>query len=512
MLWTDCIKLACRGIVFGVAVCAAVSGAVAAPADKQASFVIDGNSGEVLHSQNADEPRYPASLTKMMTLYVAFGEIAAGRMTANTMLTISVPCAGMAPSKIGLKVGERISLGNAMKAVVTKSANDMACAIAEAISGSEPAFARRMTKTARSIGMTATTFRNASGLPDPRQLTTARDMGTLGLRLRDDFPQQFSIFQLRSFSYGGKTYKSHNTLMRGFAGMDGIKTGYTRASGFNLVSSVRRDGKYVVGAVFGGVSASVRNAHMRVILFHALAKASTQRTRKSGPVLVAKARQAKPPPKPQVVGKAAPQQAPAKPVKAAPAARQAEVTQDPTIKIAKVKAVMVAGANAGASTAAPAKAAPTEKPRERPQFVTASATPRLDLNRNQAAAFGAPASTSSPSEPVRRPGTLNAQSAKLARSAANDAPAAKVAMPATGGYLIQVGSFGSAAEASRCLDDVRDKAGKLLQGRPSRTEQAQVGKRQVFRARFAQFDSAGATAACATLRQQKVDCLVLKGQ
>jgi len=513
MPWIDCIKHAGRGIVLGVAICAAVPCAIAAAAEKQASFVVDGNTGEILHAQNADEPRYPASLTKMMTLYVAFGEIAAGRMSDDTMLTVSVACASMAPSKIGLEVGERISLGNAMKAVVTKSANDMACAIAEAVSGSESEFARRMTKTARSIGMTATTFRNASGLPDPRQITTARDMGTLGLRLRDDFPQQYAIFQLRSFSYGGKTYKSHNTLMNGFAGMDGIKTGYTRASGFNLVSSVQRDGKYVVGAVFGGVSASVRNAHMRVILFHALAKASTQRTRKSAPVLVARAQPAKPP-KPQLAAKSAPPATAAKPVKVQPApSAQAEAAPaaDPAIKIAKVKAVMVAGANAAPPPSAPAVT--TEAPRQRPQFVTASATPRLDLNRNQPAALGAPAAPNAPSEAVRRPGTLNAQSAALAKPAAAVGDAApRVATAAAGDYLIQVGSFGSAAEASRHIDSVRDKAAKLLKDRPSRTEQAQVGQRQVYRARFAQFDSAGATAACATLRQQKVDCMVLKGQ
>ncbi len=518
--WTDRPRDVSRAFALVLAVIAVVPSAVAAPADKQASFVIDGNSGAILHAQNADEPRYPASLTKMMTLYLAFEEIAAGRMNDDTMLTMSVACAAMAPSKIGLEVGERMSLGNAMKAVVTKSANDMACAIAEAVAGSEAAFARRMTKRARDIGMSATTFRNASGLPDPRQITTARDMATLGLRLRENFPQQYSIFQLRSFSYGGKTYRSHNTLMKGFAGMDGIKTGYTRASGFNLVSSVQRDGKYVVGAVFGGVSASVRNAHMRVILFHALAKASTEKTRKTAPVLVARAKPVKAPsPQPAEQTEAARQ-----PAVAAPKSVPETPASNPAIKIAKVKAVMVAGAAANAQPQSPAASDQAVKPRPRPQFVTASAAPRLGMTQAKPAAAEAPtapavASQPAPSDVARRPGTLDAQTTAMtsaAKSTPAVAPSAQptkvAAVAGQGDYLIQVGAFATADEAKKHLDTVRGRAAKLLKDRPSRAEQAQVGQRQVYRARFAQFDSAGANAACTALRQQKVDCMVLKAQ
>lgn len=537
--------------------------------DKQASFVIDGNTGAVLHAQQADEPRYPASLTKMMTLYLAFEEIDGGRMSEDTMLTVSVACSSMAPSKLGLEVGERIALGNAIKAVVTKSANDMACAIAEAVAGSEDAFARRMTKRARDIGMTNTTFRNASGLPDPRQMTTARDMVTLGLRLRDDFPKQFPVFRLQSFSYGGKTYRSHNTLMNGFGGMDGIKTGYTRASGFNLVSSVQRDGKYVVGAVFGGVSASVRNAHMRMVLFRALGTASTEKSRKVEPALIARGKPTKAV-NPQAVAQA--KAAPPKPVAVAPAKKSAPQTPPPTVvaeqqtsadepavKIAKVKAVMVTSQTAVSPAQPSAEAAPM--PRPRPQFVTASAAPRLDLGgRRETSAVQAQAAPSPlqppeanesvlPKAAVRRPGTLNSQVAALSPSAAKDpeglgmrpsqsddtgaqaarailnnagsqaqAPAdtkpAAAARPVGGGggYLIQVGAFASAEEAQRHLESVRGKAADLLKDRSPRAEQAKVGTRQVYRARFAEFDSAAANAACSTLRQQKVECMVLKGQ
>lgn len=526
--------LALPGLMILVLLCALVSPLPAfAGREKQASFVIDGNTGAVLHDQAADEPRYPASLTKMMTLYMAFEEITAGRMSEDTMLTISPSAASMAPSKLGLDVGERISLGNAMKAVVTKSANDMACAIAEAIAGSEEAFARRMTQRARQIGMASTTFRNASGLPDPRQLTTARDMVTLGLRLRDDFPQQFALFQTRTFGYGGKTYKNHNTLMNGFGGMDGIKTGYTRASGFNLVSSVQRDGKYVVGAVFGGVSASVRNAHMRVLLFRALSTASTEKTRKSRPQLIARAKAVNP----QAVAQAATKTAP-KPVAARPpekiAERKAEAVvataqppaaPDSTIRIAKVKAVMVTGqpaerlvgnqpaerlvANQPAKRPAPAAAAP----RQPPPFVTASAAPRLGLGGVTKPA----AVPSAKPDQARQPGTFNSQVAALG-SGQRAAPARDPRVGATapreaskaGGYLIQVGAFASEGEASKHLDMVRGRAADLLRDRKPRAEEATVGSRRIYRARFAEFDSASANAACATLRQQKVDCMVLR--
>lgn len=545
-----------------VLLCGFVTPPAFAGREKQASFVIDGNSGAVLHEQAADEPRFPASLTKMMTLYLAFEEIASGRMTEDTMLTVSMTAASMSPSKLGLEVGERISLGHAMKAVVTKSANDMACAIAEAIAGSEEAFARRMTQRARQIGMSSTTFRNASGLPDPGQITTARDMVTLGLRLRDDFPQQFALFQTRTFSYGGKTYKNHNTLMNGFGGMDGIKTGYTRASGFNLVSSVQRDGKYVVGAVFGGVSASVRNAHMRVLLFRALGNASTEKTRKSKPMLVArgpvkavnpqavaqtasKQRPSEPAPKPVAARKAekkkdvAVAQAPAAPAPAVAATSDGSNQADPSIKIAKVKPVMVAGQPTATPDAAGAQ------PRARPQFVTASSAPRFDLGSKVqptpgAAAAPAPLQQAQSNESivskgaasVRQPGTLNSQVAALrsddgglqaARGILGEpaAPRAEAAKPSSrsadpavgkgaGGYLIQVGAFASEGEATKHLEEVRGRASDLLRDRTPRAEQATVGSRQVYRARFAEFDSASANAACASLRQKKVDCMVLR--
>ena len=262
---------------------------------RHAALIVDANTGTVLYEQFADAKRHPASLTKMMTLYLVFEEIEQGRLSYTTKLSVSAKAASVAPSKLDLEPGEEIDVIDAIKALITKSANDMAVALAEQIGGTEAGFVRMMNERARQIGMRSTTFTNASGLPDTRQITTARDMVTLALHLQDDFPRHYPLFAMKSFEFRGKTYRTHNTLLYGFPGMDGIKTGYTRASGFNLVSSVKTGKKHLVGAVFGGVTASARNAHMRMQLFRALPKASSERTRRAGPQLVARTAPAKKP-------------------------------------------------------------------------------------------------------------------------------------------------------------------------------------------------------------------------
>ena len=270
-----------------IAMATMIPSAIADP--KAASMVVDANSGTVLHNRAGDEKVYPASLTKMMTIYMAFELIELGRLSYDSKIKMTQEGADAAPSKLDLEPGEELTVLNAIKALVTKSANDVAIALAMHIGGTEANFARLMTSKARDIGMANTTFRNASGLPDPEQTTTARDMITLGLRLQDDFPRHYRLFSTRSFSYGGKNYRNHNTLLARYGGTDGIKTGYTRASGFNLVTSVRRDGKHLVAAVFGGDTARERNAKMQSLLNAAFAKASTKVTRK--PALVARAPQ-----------------------------------------------------------------------------------------------------------------------------------------------------------------------------------------------------------------------------
>ena len=235
-------------------------------APRYAAMAVDAHSGRVLFSRNADAQRYPASLTKIMTLYMLFGLMAKGKVSHDTAFVVTPNAAGQAPSKVGFKPGQTIRAIDAIHILVTKSANDVAVVVAENVGGTEANFARMMTQKAREIGMTRTTFKNASGLPNPGQVTTARDMITLSLRLIRDYPQYYRVFKTKYFRYRGKRYRNHNRLLFSHKGTDGIKTGYIRASGFNLVSSVRQGDKHVVAVVFGGKSSKSRNAHMRRLL------------------------------------------------------------------------------------------------------------------------------------------------------------------------------------------------------------------------------------------------------
>lgn len=249
---------------------------------------MDANTGAILHSESGDAERHPASLTKMMTLYLTFETLEQGRMSMSSMVPISENAASVAPSKLDLDPGEEITVREAILALITKSANDVSVALAEKIGGSESNFVRLMNAKARELGMSKTRFFNPNGLPHPDQVTTARDMVTLALHLQDDFPKYYPMFATRAFSYRGRSHRNHNTLMNNFAGIDGIKTGYTRASGFNLVTSLRRGGRHLVGAVFGGASAATRNGEMRMLLTRAINRASTVKTRKPAPMLIAK--------------------------------------------------------------------------------------------------------------------------------------------------------------------------------------------------------------------------------
>ena len=268
---------ACLPALAAALLAAALAGASAGPAaanPKYAAIVVDGNTGAVLHASRADQRRYPASLTKMMTLYVVFEELKAGRLSLQTPVAISANAARQPASKLGLKAGESIPLEEAILALVVKSANDIATAVAEHVAGSEEEFARRMTRRAQRLGMGATRFANASGLPDKRQYTTARDMALLGRQIRLDFPEYYPYFSVSRFTFRGKRYRGHNRLVRSYEGADGIKTGYIRASGFNLVSSVERNGKRLVAVVMGGRTAKRRDDHSAALLNRYLPKAS----------------------------------------------------------------------------------------------------------------------------------------------------------------------------------------------------------------------------------------------
>ena len=264
-----------RLLAFGLLVSLAVLLATAAQANpKYAAIVVDVESGEILHAANAEETRYPASLTKMMTLYLLFEALEGRSMSLDQPLPVSSYAASKPASKLYVKVGSTIPVETAIQALIIKSANDVAVVVAEALGGSESHFARMMTAKARELGMHDTTFRNPHGLPDAGQTTTARDMATLSLRLMQDFPQYYHYFSRTRFAWKGKTITGHNRLLDNYPGADGLKTGFIRASGFNVATSAVRDGRRLVSVVMGGFTAASRDAHMADLLDRGFVRAS----------------------------------------------------------------------------------------------------------------------------------------------------------------------------------------------------------------------------------------------
>ena len=242
------------------------------------SIIVDGNSGATLTSTNPDASRHPASLTKIMTLYLLFERLDAGKIKLDTEMPVSEHASEQDPTKLGLMPGQTIRVEDAIKGLVTRSANDAAVVIAEALGGSEDDFAKMMTRKAHMLGMSKTTYRNASGLPDDEQVTSARDQSTLGRAIQDRFPRYYRYFSTTAFNYHGQSIRNHNHLLGSVEGVDGIKTGYTRASGFNLVTSIHRGNRFLVGVVMGGRSGSSRDAIMRNLLAENLDKAAAKRT------------------------------------------------------------------------------------------------------------------------------------------------------------------------------------------------------------------------------------------
>ncbi|QWW68609.1 D-alanyl-D-alanine carboxypeptidase family protein [Rhizobium sp. WYJ-E13] len=240
-----------------------------------ASLVLDARTGKVLASENGDTLNHPASLTKMMTLYLTFEALNRGKITWDTPVTMSKYAASRPPTKLGVKPGGTITVREAVYGMIVKSANDAAAAMGEKLGGSESNFARLMTQKARQLGMSRTVFVNASGLPDKRQITTARDMSTLAVALMKNYPSEYRLFSIASFNFRGRTIRGHNNLMYRYEGMDGIKTGYTNASGFNIVSAVKDGNRRVVGVVLGGRTARSRDAQMAALLDRYIGRASS---------------------------------------------------------------------------------------------------------------------------------------------------------------------------------------------------------------------------------------------
>jgi D-alanyl-D-alanine carboxypeptidase len=525
--------LAALAGVFALAQAVLAAGAHAQ--GKSAALILDANSGRVLHESAADEPRHPASLAKMMTLYIVFEMMEQGRLSPATKIKMSANAVAAAPSKLDLDEGDEIALIDAVKVLITKSANDVAIAVAERIAGSEENFARLMNQKARQLGMAATTFRNASGLPDEAQVTTARDMANLALHLQDDFPKQYPLFATRTFTYKDETFRNHNSLLFHYPGTDGLKTGYTHASGFNLAASVRRGAKHVIGVVFGGATAASRNAAMRTYLNMALIKASTVKTRKPAPAAwVARAKRSGPEiaavPAPQPAERATPKPraAASQPPAPQPAASESPppaATISPAVEIARVRQVLVAPASA-AEPAAAAQAPSIEALLEGPVAAGSNAggatQPPQPLRWATASAAATRMPVSAPPSPAvlgSPPSTLDAQATDLSRpeGAAPTiarAPAPQpAAPPISGGFQIQVGAYQSEAEAQRQLAHVHQRAPSLLGGRSAVTQPVKQGDKQLYRARFGGFEAhAPAAQACSELKRLKMDCIVLKAE
>ena len=295
--------------------------------ERYSAIVTDARSGNTLIAASPDEQRYPASLTKMMTVYLAFEALRDGRTTLDSVIRVSGNAASMPPSRLGLTAGMMLTVEEAILALVTKSANDAAAALGEYLGGgSEERFAQMMTLRARALGMTRTTFRNASGLPDLDQVTTARDMALLGRRLMQDHPSRYSFFSTPHFVFRGRTHWNHNRLLQEYEGTDGIKTGYVNDSGFNLVASTQRDGVRLIAAVFGGRTGRERDRHMMALLDQGFMQMGVAPTvHRSLPPMMAAAqaapvRAARAQPRPQLAASPSKAQVAARAARAAPQA------------------------------------------------------------------------------------------------------------------------------------------------------------------------------------------------
>jgi D-alanyl-D-alanine carboxypeptidase len=517
-----------------------------------ASIIVDGNTGQVLEASNPDAPRHPASLTKIMTLYLLFERLDAGRIRLDSALKVSQHAADQDPTKLDLKPGSTIPVEDAIKGVVTRSANDAAVTIAENLGGSEEDFAKLMTQKAHALGMARTTYVNASGLPDDDQITTARDQALLGRAIQDRFPRYYKYFSLPAFVYRGVTIRNHDHLLGSVEGVDGIKTGFTNASGFNLVTSVHRDNRYIVGVVLGGSSASSRDAHMRELISEHFKEASLQRT---APMIAEQATPNEEPRPQQVAFAKAPMAAHSDPAPAAApvaapgagTAHSAGAAHDPlqpllvktvtyriapaqTAPLGPMPTMVPVAASVQQAAAAPvalprpvalpqpaAPAPPTQSAaQEAPKVLVASAVPAsvaspVAPEPVQTEAVSEP----EPVEPPAQPLGAAAEPAKpvAAKAQFGKAELAKAEPPqvhARGGWLIQIGAFDGEDEAKQHLSEAQSAVRDKLAAADPFTERVQKGDKALYRARFAGFDRATAEAACKQLKRNDFECMTVR--
>ena len=504
-----------------------------------AAMIVDANSGRTLYARNENDLRHPASVTKVMTLYLLFEQLEKGRLSLDSEIEISAHAAAQAPTKLGLRPGSSIEVEDAIKAVVTKSANDIAAAIAEKIGGDEDAFAEMMTRKAHALGMTRTHYANASGLPNDEQVTTARDLTILGRAIQERFPRYYRYFSTRAFRYGRSYMPNHNHLLGRVEGMDGIKTGYTRASGFNLLTSVHRDGHWIVGVVLGGTSGASRDRIMANLIEEHIEEGARSRT--AGAIAESSAGD-----RSEDVRAEAPRAEPprAEPPKAL--VRPAPVVEersDPVQTISRAQPPLVA-AYAPATASIPPTPLPPAPPaaaeRPRPAFVSGApkaapgeSTPqrgRAVLDGSTGRPISASASaglTATPSSMRWIAGPAAARAGKpeaahvevaraeparvpLVRPDAEEEHVAPAGRPRNAGWMIQIGATDEPDKAQELLSRARAEThGALGRARPF-TEKVQKGHETLWRARFAGLEEDSAEAACRALKRAGFSCFATK--
>jgi D-alanyl-D-alanine carboxypeptidase len=437
-------------VLFGLMTMLVSEQAAARPAFS--SVVVDARNGTIIRGENIDAPRHPASLTKMMTLYLLFQDLKSGRVNLSTKLRVSSRSARMAPSKLGLRAGSTITVQEAIYALVIKSANDAAATVGENLGGSESAFAARMTRTARGMGMTRTTFRNASGLPNPAQITTARDMATLGLRLMRDFPQYYPYFRASQFNFRGRVIRTHNPLVGRFNGTDGIKTGYIAAAGYNLVTSTRRGDKRVVGVVLGARSNGTRSAYMMAMITRAFPAC------KDGSTVAALAGSSKGAINPITLASTA----------------SAKISQPTTTSLA-VDNDSLAAVAADASS--------------EPVVLEAEMTPKKKT--------------------IIEGGMVNGKKQSFAVKPASKQEDAMAVASLPANWTVQISSFRKKRDADAVIKTLKTASAASMQGKEARTLASKKGRKTVYQVVIKGYSQKDAKSSCARVAAAGMDCTVL---
>jgi D-alanyl-D-alanine carboxypeptidase len=526
-----------------------------------ASIIVDGNTGAILSSNNPDGSRHPASLTKIMTLYMLFERLESGKMRLDTEMEVSQHASEQAPTKLGLRPGQTLRVEDAIKGLVTRSANDAAVVIAEAIAGDEDDFAKLMTRKARALGMTRTVYRNASGLPDSDQITTARDQSILGRAIQDRFPKYYRYFSTSAFVYRGRSIRNHNRLLGTVEGVDGIKTGYTRASGFNLVSSMRRGNRHLIGVVLGGRSGGSRDAIMRNLLAENVAKAATSRTvaaiternmadanaevaeeqARSRPTQTVQVQGAVQVASAVPDGETTPSFQSAAPVQRMPMVAAAAAALPPKPEPAPFTSGVIQSQQMGAI---PGSSEPMKPLRIRTVQVKAgqikvasaggvqplaSVTNAIQPTGSDTEISGPP--VASRNQMLQQPSNHGTGNGVLGvmRTSGSTAPAPQTVASASTqpraiqqngaikpvaahtGWIIQVGALETEGEARQRIEAARSQARDLLaRAEPFTEPVVGRGEKKLFRARFAGLDRDQAEAACRALKRSDISCIAIR--